>query len=141
MIEYICAEQRDLPLLFQLNKELIDTYEDTASIDYPKVLLWVEQNLANTLPHFRKILCNGIPAGFFCLQDGELDSLFIFPEFRGLGIGSQVIRYCQSICPSLFLYVFRKNVGAIALYKRMGFAITKEIGSTRYIMEWKTQDR
>ena len=141
MTEYICAEQRDLPLLFQLNRQLIDSYEDLSAIEYEKVLLWVQKNLESMLPHFRKILFNGVPAGFFCLHKGELDSLFVFPEFQGLGIGSEVIRYCQSSSPSLFLYVFRENTRAMALYSRMGFEITQEIGTTRCIMEWKTQDR
>ena len=141
MTEYICAEQRDLPLLFRLNRQLIEEYEDLGSIDYERVLTWVERNLAENLPHFRKILVGGIPAGFFCLNGSELDSLFVFPEFRGQGIASDVIRYCQKCSPFLYLYVFRNNTRAIELYKRMGFQIAKEAGKTRYIMEWKNQDR
>ena len=140
MIRYVSAEQRDLPLLLQLNRQLIDEYEDTSSIEYDKVLLWVQQNLKNMLPYFRKILYNGVPAGFFCLHNGEIDSLFIFPEFQGMGIGSDVIRYCQDMSSSLFLYVFRKNIRAIKLYQRLGFQISKEVSKTRYIMEWKNQD-
>ncbi len=140
MVEFTTAEQRDLPLLFALNRTLIDQYEDVESIDYDRVLRWVEQNLKNQLPHFRRILHNGQLAGFFCLCDGELDSLFVLPEYQGLGLGTEVIRYCQNTSPSLMLYVFRKNVRAMALYQRMGFQITKEVGKTRYVMEWKRQD-
>ena len=141
MVEFTFAEQRDLPLLFALNKSLIDAYEDTTVIDYDRVIRWVEKNLEAQLPHFRRILYNGTLAGFFCLCDGELDSLFVLPEYRRKGIGTDVIRYCQRQSPALMLYVFRKNVGAIALYQRMGFQITKAVGKTRYIMEWKTQDQ
>ena len=35
------AEQRDLPLLFQLNRQLIDRYEDVSLIEYDRVLAWV----------------------------------------------------------------------------------------------------
>ena len=38
MVEFVKAEQRDLPLLFALNKELIKTYEDLTAIDLPRVL-------------------------------------------------------------------------------------------------------
>ena len=51
-----------------------------------------------------------------------------------------MIRHCQRQFPSLFLYVFRNNLRAIRLYQRMDFRITKEIGRTRFIMEWKNQD-
>ena len=140
MLEYISAEQRDLPLLFQLNRQLIDTYEDTSAIDYGRVLAWVRNNLESMLPHFRKILYNGTPAGFFCLHEGELDSLFVLPEFQGRGIGSAVIRQCQAQSPALFLYVFRRNTRAIRLYRHLGFSITQEIGATRYIMEWRNEN-
>ena len=136
MIEFTTAEQRDLPLLFALNKALIEEYEDLTAIDLPRVLRWVEQNQEAHLGDFRRILYDGELAGFFCLSDGELDSLFVLPEFRRNGIGTEVIRHCQSSSPSLLLYVFRKNAGAVALYRRMGFRITKEVEKTRYIMEW-----
>ena len=144
MMTLEAAKPRDLPLLFQLNKTLIDQYEDISAIDYDRVLAWVEKNLEISLPHFRKILWNGKVAGFFCLIPGdsswELDSLFVFPEFQGMGIGTQVLRHCQTLCPRLLLYVFRENVRAVSLYQRMGFCITKKTGKTRYIMEWKNQD-
>ena len=136
MITFTTAEQRDLPLLFALNKALIEEYEDLTAINLPRVLSWVEQNLENHLGNFRRVLYNRELAGFFCLTEGELDSLFVLPQFRGKGIGTEVIRHCQKHSPALFLYVFRKNTGAVALYRRMGFEITREVGRTRYIMEW-----
>ena len=136
MIEYTSAEQRDLPLLFALNKALIEGYEDLTAVDLPRVLGWMEKNLQRHLGDFRRILYDGKLAGFFCLSEGELDSLFVLPQFRRKGIGTQVIRHCQDVSPALFLYVFRKNTGAVELYRRMGFEITQKVGTTRYIMEW-----
>ena len=140
MITYAPAEPQDLPLLFQMNRQLIELYEDIGSIDYGAVLSWVEQNLASHFSDFRRILFHDRLAGFFCLSEGELDSFFLLPEYRGMGIGTAVLKYCQSLSPVLTLYVFQENRGAIRLYSRMGFRITREIGKTRYIMEWKTQD-
>ena len=137
MITFTSAEQRDLPLLFALNKALIEKYEDLTTIDLPRVLSWVEKNLQAHLGDFRRVLYDGELAGFFCLCNGEIDSLFILPEFQNKGIGSEVIRHCQRLSPAMFLYVFRKNTGAVELYKRMGFQVTKEVGTTRYIMEWQ----
>ena len=36
---------------------------------------------------------------------------------------------------SIFLYVFRKNIGAISLYKGFGFEAVKTVSDTRQIME------
>lgn len=140
MITFSSAEQRDLPLLFALNKQLIDDYEDISAIDYDCVLHWVKKNLEAHLGDFRRILYDGQLCGFFCLAEGELDSLFVFPEFQGRGIGTAVLRHCQAVSPALRLFVFKENIRALALYRRMGFAVTEEAGKTRYIMEWKSRE-
>ena len=141
MITFSSAEQRDLPLLFALNRQLIDDYEDIAAIDYDRVLAWVEKNLKAHLGDFRRILYDGQLCGFFCLAEGELDSLFLFPEFQGRGIGTAVLRHCQAVSPALRLFVFKENIRALSLYQKLGFEVTAEAGTTRYIMEWKNQDR
>ena len=136
--------QEDLELLFQLNKQLIDTYEDIESIDYDRVLTWVRKNLEHSLPRFTRVLYNGQTAAFFCLTpvDGktELDSLFVLSQFQNQGIGTEILRKCQDEVPTpLFLYVFQKNTGAIRLYEKLGFRITQQVGTSRYIMEYQKQ--
>ena len=132
----------DIPRIFQLNKELIHRYEDLSSIPYEKVLSWVEENIRRQLPNFRRIIADGEHAGYFCLCQAEgkweLDSLFVFPEFQGRGIGTEAVRYCQKEADkTLFLYVFKENAGALKLYQRLGFRITKEVRTTAYIMEYE----
>ena len=144
MLEFMPAGPEDLELLFQLNKQLIDTYEDTAAIDYDRVLTWVHKNLEQTLPHFTRVLWNEETAGFYALtpveDKTELDSLFVLPPFQNRGIGTQILRRCMEMTQTpLFLYVFRRNTGAIGLYERLGFRITIEVGQTRYIMEYAKQ--
>lgn len=144
MLTFSPAKPEDVPLIFSLNKDLIERYEDLSAIDYDKVLIWVRRNIEGNLPHFSRILWDGALAGFFCLtEEGgtwELDSLFVLPPFQGLGIGTQVLRHCQQTHPSLLLYVFRRNTGALRLYEKTGFSVTKEVRNTRYIMQWKNQD-
>lgn len=137
---YEPACQEDLEPLFQLNKQLIEQYEDLSSIDYPKVLAWVRRNLQRNLSGVTRVLRDGILVGYFCLcrEDGklELDSLFVLPPFRGQGIGTEILRKClREADVPVFLFVFRENTRAAALYRRMGFRIVKEAGKTRYIMK------
>lgn len=65
----------------------------------------------------------------------ELDNFYIFPEFQKQGIGTQVLQKCieESQRP-IFLYVFQRNTGAVALYQRLGFRIVENIENSRYIM-------
>ncbi len=139
-MEFAAVSRQDLPEIVRLNRQLIEDYEDFSSLDRNRVLGWMTQNLEENLPWFRKIQVGGRPAGYFCLKDGELDSLFVYPEFRRQGIGRAVVQYCQAQSPSLFLYVFRENTVALALYRRMGFVPVREAGTTRWIMQWKRQD-
>ena len=143
MITFAPALEEDLETLYQLNKELIDRYEDTAAIAYDRVLDWVRDNLRENLPSFRRVLKDGELAGFYCLtidefwDTAELDSLFVLPQYRNQGIGTHILQEVKDTIPfPISLYVFRENQGAVRLYERMGFQITKEVSPTRYIMQY-----
>ena len=64
----------------------------------------------------------------------EIDDLYIFPEFQNQGIGTAVIRKCCESRLPVMLYVFTRNTGAFALYRRLGFRVTETIGNSRCIM-------
>ena len=144
MISYTPAQEADILPIFQLNQDLIDKYEDLASIDYDRILDWVRKNIETQLPHFRRVLLDGKLAGYFCLcpsdDKWEADSLFVFPEFQNQGIGTQVLKDClRESDGKLFFYVFKENTGALRLYERLGFRIVKEARETAYIMEYEKQ--
>ena len=144
MLTYESAGPEDLELLFTLNRQLIDTYEDKEAIDYDCVLKWVRRNLEQTLPRFTRVLYRGQVAAFYALipsdEKTELDSIFVLPPFQNRGIGTRILHRCMEDADTpLFLYVFRRNTGAIRLYERNGFHIIKEVGKTRYIMECQKQ--
>lgn len=138
-ITYLAADQEDVPVIFAMSKDLIDTYEDIASIDYDKVLKWVLRKITQNITDYQCVLHNGIKVGYFRLitDDGqtELDDLYILPEFQGQGIGTAVLNHCiETSNTPMFLYVFKKNLGAINLYSRIGFSVSEEVGKTRFIL-------
>jgi len=139
-ISFENAREEDILSIFQLNKELIDKYEDIASIDYDRVIDWVRHNIEKQLPHFRRVMAYGNLAGYFCLiptdEKWELDSLFVLPPYQNQGIGTQILKHVRKeTSGNLFFFVFKENTHAIRLYERMGFHIVKEIHKTRFIME------
>ena len=143
LLTYQPADASDLDALFAFNKELIDQYEDLSQIPYQKVLAWVRQKLEQQIQEYTCIFVDGKKAGYyhFSPMDSdtmELDDLYLFPAFRGHGIGTAVIqKCCAETSQPILLYVFQKNTGAIALYQRMGFRIqctTQNVSRTRYIM-------
>lgn len=139
-ISFENAREQDILPIFRLNQELIDKYEDIASIDYDRVIAWVRSNIEEQLPHFRRVMADGKLAGYFCLMPGdgkwELDSLFVLPPYQNQGIGTKILEYARKEAKgNLFFFVFKGNINAIRLYERMGFRIVKEIHKTRFIME------
>ena len=70
------AEAADIPVIFSQAKELIDTYEDLDSIDYDRVLSWVEHKITSLISEYRCVLWDGERCAYYRLcEDGELDDL------------------------------------------------------------------
>ena len=136
-LTYSPAAPSDAGPIFELCKVLIDKYEDISTIDYDRVLAWVRRKIEVSICEYRRILADGVHAGYFHFcpaEDGwELDDLYVFPEFQNQGIGTAVIQDCCEKDP-VMLYVFRKNTGALALYRRLGFQEVGTAGQTRLIL-------
>ncbi|MGN1472912.1 MAG: GNAT family N-acetyltransferase [Eubacteriales bacterium] len=139
-LTYEGADAADIEPICRFCKELIDRYEKLQNIDYDAVLAWERKKVEDNLKDYQRVLCNGKKVGYFrfCRVDNkmEIDDLYIFPCFRGQGIGTEIIRKCcsETTLP-VFLYVFIQNVSAVALYKRLGFRIVQSIKDSRYIMQ------
>ena len=134
------ATKEDAGVVFQLCRDLIDTYEDCASIDYPKVLQWVEKKISGNIHNYTVVTLCGEKVGYYCLEKQEdkweLNDFYILPQYRNQGIGTTVLKQiCEMVCGPIYLYVFRKNIGAISLYKRFGFDAVAVVSDTRQLME------
>ena len=137
------AESADLEPLFELNKSLIEQYEDLSSIDLEKVLAWVRRKLEKKLTEYRAVLMNDQKVGYFRLcesDDGmlEIDDLYVLAPYQGRGVGSEIVRHCieaaEQAGKPLMLYVFTKNTGAVRLYEKMGFECKEAVSPTRVIL-------
>lgn len=141
MITYSKTTAEDIGLIYGFCKQLIDNYEDVATIDYDRVLKWVYRKIENAIGEYTVIYAGQKKAGYYHFyrnEDGgyEIDDLYIFPEYQNQGIGSEVIRTCcESVEAPVMLYVFVKNERAVSLYQRLGFNVIETVHSSRYIMQ------
>lgn len=138
-LSFCQADKSDVPAIFSLCKDLINRYEDLAGIDYEKVLSWVKNKIVTNISSYTCVYWGGVKVAYYCLSeqpDGlELDDLYVLEPYRSRGIGSQILHRCIAQAKSrLYLYVFKKNDGAIRLYERQGFIIERPVGTTRLIM-------
>lgn len=133
--------------VFELNKNLIEKYETNLNLDFEKIFDWVRNKIEKNIENYQCIHFEGIKVGYYYLHDEdgslELDDFFIFDEFQGRGIGTEVLKHVALIAgeknKDVFLYVFVNNQGAINLYHRNGYKIVKNIADSRYIMSTQVE--
>lgn len=135
------AQTGDIETVFRLNRELIDKHENVGAIDYQAVLRQVRSGIELNINNYMRIMCAEKNAGFVLVEKHpdrtELDDLFLFPEFQNKGIGTAIIQdVLNSSDKPVFLFVFIGNVGAVRLYKRLGFKIVETVHGTRYRMRY-----
>lgn len=135
-IHFVSADVSDIPVIFAQAKELVETYEDLTSIDYDKVMVWMERKIAARIAEYRCVMADGEKCAYYRLcEDGELDDLYVLPGFQGKGIGTQILNRCIAEAEKkLYLYVFSRNTQAISFYERFGFSVREVVGNTRLIM-------
>lgn len=138
-LTFVNASESDIPVIFDQAKNLIDAYEDKEAIDYPKVLAWVRRKIETKISEYRCACVDGKKCAFWRIcEDGELDDLYVLPDFRNRGIGAEILRKCMEDSPKdLWLYVFSRNTRAISFYEHHGFSCSRIVGPTRRIMERK----
>ena len=123
----------DVENILAMQKELIERYEDLDAIDCQKVFAWCRRKIEAQMQDYRKILCDGVTAGYYALhrqeEEWELDDLYLYPAFQGKGIGTVVLQkvIADTAPAGLFLYVFVKNTGAVRLYERLGFVLSEQV--------------
>ena len=146
-ITFSPAQEVDVEAIYTFCKDLIEEYE-TDPIDLDKVLPWCRRKIAGSLAEYHRILKDGEVVGYIHIcppEQGkkELDDFYLLPEYRGMGIGSEVLRgLCEQADEqgeTLLLYCFKKNEAALRLYERFGFAVTDIAGGSRVIMERKAK--
>ena len=69
----------------------------------------------------------------------EVVEIHLLPEYRGNGIGSDILRYLQKVCIAqdrkIRIGCFKENYRAKRIYQKLGFMQTKET-DTHYILEY-----
>ena len=69
------------------------------------------------------------------VDDGKLlDEIYLEEEYRNKGIGTNIIKNVISNNNIVYLWVYKNNIKAVELYKRLGFTIIDET-ETRYYMK------
>jgi putative acetyltransferase len=81
----------------------------------------------DSLPQVETLACmrnaDGQVVGFIGVENGEIQSLFIHPDWRGTGIGRQLLTWAVETLGATTLDVNEQNEQAVGFYRRMGFEV------------------
>lgn len=86
---------------------------------------------------------DGAIKGFIGLQDDFIAGIFVRQDYRGQGVGRQLLDFVKQKNHILQLTVYEKNVSAINFYKQNGFITISNqtdsaTGEKEFLMQWKT---
>ena len=135
----IPAEKNNIELLINYKLETIFEYAsnlDKEEID--KINNYVYKQVPKQLNNYKMIVVDDKIIGSVLLEivDNKkiLDEIYIIKDYRNKKIGTNIINEILKTNKKLHLMVYKNNIKAINLYKRIGFNIEDET-ETRYFMK------
>lgn len=139
MYKLVKASKKDIPRLVQYKKDIIYMYsKDLAEDEKENINEYVITSVNEIFKDYYNIIIDDKIIGSVCIRDLEnaklLDEIYLEKEFRNKGIGTDIIRIIENN-ESVYLWVYKENIKAVLLYKRLGFKIIDKT-EFRYYMEY-----
>ncbi len=136
-LRFLSATSNDAEKIYAFAEELVCRYENPEVI--PKALSWMRKKIFKNINSYIAVYLDDTLAGYYnfsAMGDKyEIDDLYVYPQLRGKGIGSCILKRCIEMAQGdIMLYVFNENKGAISLYERFGFCVEQQVSETRSIM-------
>lgn len=140
MYKLVKASKKDIPRLIQYKKDIIYMYIKCLSEEEKEnINEYVINSVNEIFKDYYNIIIDDKIIGSVCIRDLEnaklLDEIYLEKEFRNKGIGTDIIRKIIENNESVYLWVYKENIKAVLLYKRLGFKIIDET-EFRYYMEY-----
>jgi len=136
----IDANSNDIDYLKKAKLYNIFSYAKNLSEDEVlKINKYIDEHIPTEVAKYKIIVYNNKRIGCFLLVDKDdgvmLDEIFIEEKYRNKGIGTSIINNILKLNKTVYLWVYKENVDANSLYKRLGFSVIEET-ETRYYMKY-----
>ena len=136
----IKSSSKDIEKLIDYKKKTIFEYaKDLPEDEVNKINNYVKTNVPKLLNDYSNVIVDNKVIGCLLLTDKDdgilLDEIYIEQEYRNKGIGTDIIKNVINENDIIYLWVYKENVKAISLYKKLGFNVIDETDS-RYYMKY-----
>ncbi len=141
MYKLVKSRESNIEKLIEYKKRTIYEYaENLSDEEINKINNYVENNIQKIIDNYYNIIVGENIVGCLLLTDKDdgklLDEIYLEEEYRNKGIGTNIIKNILKQNDIVYLWVYKKNIKAIKLYKKLGFDIIEET-DTRYYMKYK----
>lgn len=138
----IKSSSKDIEKLIEYKKRTIFEYaKDLPDDEINKINNYVKNNVPKLLNDYSNIIVDNKVIGCLLLTNKDdgilLDEIYVEQEYRNKGIGTDIIKNVINENDIIYLWVYKENVKAISLYKKLGFNVIDETDS-RYYMKYGT---
>ena len=138
--ELVESSSEDIDRLIDYKKRTIYEFaKDLSENEINKINNYVENEVPKLLNNYSNIVVDNKIVGCLLLtpkDDGILlDEIYLEEEYRNKGIGTNIIKEVISNNDIIYLWVYKENIQAISLYKKLGFVVIEETES-RYYMKY-----
>ena len=136
----IKSSNDDIEKLIDYKKKTIFKYaKDLPENEINNINNYVEDEVPKLLKNYSNIVVDNKIVGCLLLTDKDdgtlLDEIYLEEKYRNKGIGTNIIKEVINNNDIIYLWVYKENVQAISLYKKLGFNVIEETES-RYYMKY-----
>ena len=139
----IKSSNDDIEKLIDYKKKTIFEYaKDLPINEINKINNYVKNNVPKLLNNYFNIVVDDKVVGCLLLTDRDdgvlLDEIYLEEEYRNKGIGTDIIKNVINNNDIIFLWVYKENLKAVSLYKKLGFVVLDET-EFRYYMKYSKE--
>lgn len=136
--ELIKSSINDIDKLIEYKKNTIYEYaKELDDTEINRINNYVENNVPKLINNYSNIVIDNKVVGCLLITSKDdgilLDEIFIEEDYRNNGIGTNIIKNILSNNDIVYLWVYKDNIKAINLYKRLGFKVINETDTRDYM--------
>lgn len=114
--------------------------ENLTQSEMEEINNYVLEELKEKLENYQMIISQEKIVGCILVEQNEdgviIDELYLDENYRNKKIGSTIIENIKKDNNKVYLWVYKNNINAVKLYKKLNFKIIEETG-TRYYMKYE----
>ncbi len=132
------ALESDIPKLIDYKlKSILDYAKELTIEEKTRIDNYVRENVPSEINNYRIIYVLGSAHGCVLVTDEDdgvlLDEIYVDKNYRGMGIGTRIIKDIISSKKIVYLWVYKNNDSAISLYKKLGFKVIQKTRDRYYM--------